>query len=135
MINILKYLNQYYISVPIDLNTKRNTKNPNDTYLKGVAGTETYRENSNTLAIYMPKGKSTSNSVIPKLANLGVTLTPKILADEEIWLFPESDIHTAHKVLKFGIVGKNDQVINPKTSLVTTKEKLKKMLDRVNKDK
>jgi hypothetical protein len=83
----------------------------------------------------MPKGKSTSNSIIPKLEDIGVTLTPKLLVDEEVWLFPELDIHKVHKVLKFGINGKNDQAINPKTGLITTKDKLKKMLDRINKQK
>jgi hypothetical protein len=79
----------------------------------------------------MPKGKSTSNSIIPKLEDLGVTLTPKIICDEEIWLFPESEIHKIHKILKFGINGKNEQAINPKTGLISTKEKVKKMLDRI----
>jgi len=79
----------------------------------------------------MPKGKSTSNSIIPKLEVFGVTLTPKLLHEEEVWLFPESDIHKVHKVLKFGINGKNEQAINPKNGLITTKEKLKKMLDRI----
>jgi len=79
----------------------------------------------------MPKGKSTSNSIIPKLDALGVTLTPKLLHEEEVWLFNEDQIHIAHKVLKFGINGKNEQVINPKNGLVITKEKLKKILDRI----
>jgi len=82
----------------------------------------------------MPKGKSTSNSILPKLEAIGVILTPKILVDEEVWLFPETDIHKVHKVLKFGIVGKNDQVINPKNGLITTKDKLKKMIDRIAKN-
>jgi len=129
--NIIKYINQYYISVPIDLKTKRPTKNPNDTFLKGIADTEIYRENDNIIAIYMPKGKSTSNSIIPKLEALGVTLISKLLHIEEVWLFPEDQIHIVHKVLKFKINGKNEQIINPKNGLVTTKEKLKKSLDRI----
>lgn len=79
----------------------------------------------------MPKGKSTSNSIIPKLEKLGVTLTPKILQEEEVWLFSEDQIHIVHKVLKFGIVGKNEQIISPKNGLITTKDKVKKMLDRI----
>jgi len=128
---ILKYINQYYISAPIDLITKRPTKNINDTFLKGISGTETYREDETILAIYMPKGKSTSNSIIPKLEALGVNLTPKLLYDEEVWTFPETQIHIVHKVLKFGINGKNDQAISPKNGLITTKDKIKKMLDRI----
>jgi len=79
----------------------------------------------------MPKGKSTSNSIIPKLEALGVILTPKLLCDEEIWTFPENKIHVVHKILKYKINGKNEQAINPKNGLITTKEKLKKMLDRI----
>ena len=81
----------------------------------------------------MPKGKSTSNTIIPKLEELGVILTPKILCDVEIWCFSEDKIHIAHKILKYKINGKNEQAINPKNGLITTKEKLKKMLDKNNK--
>jgi len=79
----------------------------------------------------MPKGKATSNTIIPKLEALGVILTPKIICDEEIWLFPEDQIHIAHKILKYKINGKNEQTTNPKNGLITTKEKVKKMLDRI----
>jgi len=80
----------------------------------------------------MPKGKSTSNSVIPKLALLGLTLTSKHIQDEEVWTFPEDQIHIVHKVLKFGITGKNNQAIHPVNGLVITKEKLKKILDKIS---
>jgi len=79
----------------------------------------------------MPKGKSTSNTIIPKLEALGVTLTPKLLCDEEVWTFPEDQIYIVHKVLKFKINGKNEQMISPKDGRITTKEKVKKMLDRI----
>jgi len=79
----------------------------------------------------MPKGKSTSNSIIPKLDALGVTLTSKIICDEEVWTFQEDLIHIVHKILKFKINGKNEQTISPKDGRITTKEKVKKMLDRI----
>jgi len=69
----------------------------------------------------MPKGTSTSKTVIPKLESVGVTLTSKILCDEEIWLFPEDQIHNVHKVIKFGIKGKNSQKLNSKGFIVNDK--------------
>jgi len=128
---ILKYINKYYIYTPIDLKTLRPTKNINDSYLSGISETEIYRESDNIISIYMPKGKSTSNTIIPKLEALGVTLKPKLLCDEEVWTFPEEVIHIVHKVLKFKINGKNEQMISPKDGRITTKEKVKKMLDRI----
>jgi len=73
------------------------------------------------MAIYMPKGTSTSSAVIPKLELVGVTLTPKILCDEEVWLFPEDQIHNVHKVIKFGIKGKNNQIINSRGFITINK--------------
>lgn len=106
--------------MPEDKTTHKPTKNLNDNYLLGKSQTEIYRfDDKGTLAIYFPKGQSTTNVVLPQFDELSVKYKLHIDCEEKVYLVSEDDIHKIHSVLKFQIKGKNDQ-------FKIYKEKLKK---------
>lgn len=117
----------YTIHRPHDLVTNKPTKNESDNYLLGKSQSECYRYDSKgTLAIYFPKGNSTTNIILPQFDKLGIKYKLLLEADHEsIYLVSEDDIHKIHSVLKFKIVGKNQQLKEYKDKLKEDKLKAK----------
>ena len=111
MKRILKYIGTYFIYHTLNSdNTK--SKNKDDNYLKGHYNTEIYRHDSSTLSIYFPTGSS-SKSFISKCEQDNIKVWEYISSDtctEAVLRVEESDIHKVHKILRFQIKGKNEQL-------------------------
>lgn len=117
MIKIIKYIGTYTIFYEQDLSTNKPSKNESDNYLLGKSDSQCYRYDSNKLCLYFPKGLSTTNVVLPKFDELGIEYKIHIDCEEKVYLINESDIHKVHEVLKFKIVGKNQQLKDYKLKL------------------
>ena len=126
MKRILKYIGTYFIYHTLNSdNTK--SKNKDDNYLKGHYNTEIYRHDSSTLSIYFPTGSS-SKSFISKCEQDNIKVWEYISSDtctEAVLRFNESDIHKVHKILRFQIKGKNEQLKELKLRQKKEKEKQK----------
>lgn len=86
-------------------------------YLQGKYGIQVYRYNKDKLGIMFLTTNS-SNSIIPKLNDLGVQLTPLAVGDQEsIYLFDEKHVHQIHSIVRFVIKGKNEQLKEHKKKL------------------
>jgi len=119
--------------MPYDLKTNKPTKNESDNYLLGKSQTETYRyDDKGTLAIYFPKGKSTTNIVLPQFDELGIKYTLHIDCEEKVYLVDEKDIDKIHSVLHFQIKGKNEQLKLHKEKLKADNLKAKLKEDKNN---
>lgn len=104
------------------------SKNLDDNFLKGRYNSEIYRQDSSTLAILLPSGSSSVNTLLPKFKELNIEVWDIISGDvceEAILAFNETDIHKVHSIMKFMIKGKNEQ-------LKALKLKNKKSLKNVN---
>jgi len=123
---ILKYIGTYFIYHTLNSdNTK--SKNKDDNYLKGHYNTEIYRHDSSTLSIYFPTGSS-SKSFISKCEQDNIKVWEYISSDtctEAVLRVEESDIHKVHKILRFQIKGKNEQLKELKLKQKKEKEKQK----------
>jgi len=132
---ILKYIGTYFIYHTLNSdNTK--SKNKDDNYLKGHYNTEIYRHDSSTLSIYFPTGSS-SKSFISKCEQDNIKVWEYISSDtctEAVLRFNESDIHKVHKILRFQIKGKNEQLkeLKLKQKKDKEKQKLKESLESKN---
>ena len=126
MKRILKYIGTYFIYHTLNSdNTK--SKNKDDNYLKGHYNTEIYRHDSSTLSIYFPTGSS-SKSFISKCEQDNIKVWEYISSDtctEAVLRVEESDIHKVHKILRFQIKGKNEQLKELKLKQKKEKEKQK----------
>ena len=135
MKRILKYIGTYFIYHTLNSdNTK--SKNKDDNYLKGHYNTEIYRHDSSTLSIYFPTGSS-SKSFISKCEQDNIKVWEYISSDtctEAVLRFNESDIHKVHKILRFQIKGKNEQLkeLKLKQKKDKEKQKLKESLESKN---
>jgi len=123
---ILKYTGTYFVYHTLNTdNTK--SKNKDDNYLKGHYNTEIYRHDQSTLSIYFPTGSS-SKSFISKCEEENIKVWEYVSSDtctEAVIRFNESDIHKVHKLLRFQIKGKNEQLKELKLRQKKEKEKQK----------
>ena len=90
----------------------------------GKSKSQLYRyDNKGNLALYFPSGKSTSNIVLPRLTDLGVTYKLLTQGDyEEIYLVNEKYIEQLHMVLKFQIKGAKEQLKEEKKRIKELKK-------------
>jgi len=100
------------------------SKNLDDTFLKGHHSSEIYFHNSTTVAIYLPNA-TTVNSLMKKFEDAGITVTQYIMCDEAVLHFNITDIDRVHKILRFQIKGKNEQLKQQKEKIKSDKLKLK----------
>ncbi len=88
-----------------------------NTYLKGKSGTEVYRYNKDTLAVYFP-----SNQTVKRLDEKYIKYSIFVQGDTEfIALVKEIYIDLLNDALKFMIRGKNQQLKEYKKKLKTMK--------------
>ena len=123
---ILKYTGVYTIFHQENSDGKP-SKNKDDNYLKGHYNTEIYRHDSSTLSIYFPTGSS-SKSFMSKCEEENIKVWEYISSDtctEAVLRVEESDIHKVHKILRFQIKGKNEQLKELKLKQKKEKEKQK----------
>ena len=123
---ILKYTGVYTIFHQENRDGKP-SKNKDENYLKGHYNTEIYRHDSSTLSIYFPTGSS-SKSFMSKCEEENIKVWEYISSDtctEAVLRVEESDIHKVHKILRFQIKGKNEQLKELKLKQKKEKEKQK----------
>jgi len=84
--------------------------------LKGRYNSQIYRYSDNppTIAIYLPSGASSVNTLLPKFEEANIKVWNIISGDvseDAIIAYNECDMHKVHKIMKFMIKGKNNQII------------------------
>ena len=110
------------------------SKNLDDTFLKGHQNSEIYFHNSTTVAIYLPNA-TTVKSLMQKFSEAGIVVTQYIMCDEAVLHFNIEDIDRVHKILRFQIKGKNEQLKIQKDKIKADKLKLKLKLKEEKKSK
>lgn len=105
---IRKYIGTYRVFAPLDYNTGKTTSNEWDNYILGKYHIECYRYDKNTLSVYFPSGRSSTNIVLPQFDKLNIKYKLHIDGDyESIYLISEKDLTKIHSILKFQTKGKD----------------------------
>jgi len=120
---IFKYINQYTIFHQTNSDESR-SKNKDDNYLKCRYNGEVFRYSDSVIAVFLPSGSSSVNSLLPKFEAENIKVWEQVggnVSEEAVICFNEEDIHKVHKILKFMIMGKNNQTINKSGYVVNKK--------------
>ena len=120
------------------MNTDGSTsKNKEDNYLKCRYNGQVYKYSDSTLALYLPSGASSVNTLMPKFEAENIKVWTYIsgeVCEEAVLIFNTEDIHRIHKIIKIKTMGSNQQLKNLK--LKQKQDKLKaKLKEESNKDK
>ena len=88
------------------------SKNLDDNYLKSKTN-QIYRYSDTTLAILLTSGSASVKSLLPKFEEQDIKVWNIISGEvcmEAVLGINECDIHKVHKIMKFMIKGKNEQL-------------------------